>query len=504
MPAIAEVRHCPTLAELLEGMADPGATGALPISGVTINSREVQPGSLFLAVAGAQRHGAAFIDMAMERGAAAIAVEPAPEVEPLLRRSDAPVPIVSVPALRRMAGVIAERFYGEPSRSLAVTGVTGTNGKTSVTHFIAQATAVSEPVGLVGTLGCGLYGDLADSGHTTPDPVTLHAHLAAFRDAGCRKAVMEVSSHALDQGRVAGVRFETAVFTNLTHDHLDYHGSMEAYAEAKRTLLGVPGLRHAVVNLDDPYGRLWREQISPGVEWLGYSTAAESRDAALRASDIVAEREGLSFHLHTPWGQGRLKTRLLGRFNVSNLLAALGALVASGISFELALERLSQATTVPGRMERFGGADKPLVVVDYAHTPDALEKVLRALREHCCGRLWCVFGCGGDRDRTKRPLMGRVAEAFADRVVITNDNPRGEDPGAIIEAIKAGMQRPDAAQIIPERGDAIAQTLALAERGDIVLVAGKGHEAYQQIGTHKLPFSDRDEVGRLVGGASHG
>jgi UDP-N-acetylmuramoyl-L-alanyl-D-glutamate--2,6-diaminopimelate ligase len=314
---------------------------------------------------------------------------------------------------------------------------------------------------------------------------------------------MEVSSHALDQGRVNGVDFKVAVWTNLTRDHLDYHGDMAAYAIAKQRLFKAPGLRHAVINIDDDYGRELLATIPAGVQTIGYTLNATQHSTLntqhlLAGSDLQLTDAGIDLHVQSPWGEGRLQAGLLGRFNASNLLAALATLLALGVSFDSAVQRLGGVSTVPGRMERFGGGRQPLVVVDYAHTPDALEQALRALRGHCHGKLWCIFGCGGERDTGKRPLMGEVAEQSADRVVVTDDNPRGEDPIQIVADIMAGMRNPDAAYLRRDRTLAIAFAIEQSRPGDVILVAGKGHEDYQQVGTRRIPYSDRRSVATLL------
>lgn len=488
-----------SLGELLDGLADVGGACAVAVNGVSMDSRRVRAGDLFLACAGARAHGATHARDAVARGAVAVAVEPVAEEAV----TALPVPVVAVPRLRRRAGEVADRFYAHPSRDLAVVGITGTNGKTSVSLFIAAALGETAPCGVVGTLGAGLYGSLQDTGHTTPDPVTLHAALARMRDAGARWAAMEVSSHALDQGRVAGVRFACGVFTNLTHDHLDYHGTLEHYAAAKRRLFDLPGMGHAVINVDDPVGRSWLAHLPAPIEVIGYSLDGAAR-ADLTGEELRLGPDGLSMTLNFRGRRAPLATPLLGRFNAYNLLAAAGALVALGLPLDQVARRLAHAPVVPGRMERFGGAGRPLVVVDYAHTPDALENVLKALREHCRGRLWCVFGCGGDRDPSKRPVMGQVAESRADHLVVTDDNPRGEEPQAIVAAILAGMVRPRQAAVIHERGAAIAHALAAAAPEDVVLVAGKGHETYQEYRDGRRDFSDCAAVAHLLAGNAHG
>lgn len=486
------------LTDLLAGLVPVPVGLSLRITGLTLDSRKVQPGYLFLAVGGSRDHGAAYIAQALERGAAAVLVDAdaAPTPAPA-----AAVPLLAVPGLRGKAGTIAARFYGEPSRALTVYGITGTNGKTSVSQFIAQALSVDAPCGVIGTLGSGLYGALQATGHTTPDAVAVQEQLAVQRAAGAAAAVMEVSSHALDQQRVAGVAFDVAVFTNLSHEHLDYHGDMEAYALAKRRLFQSPGLRAAVLNLDDGVGARWYDELGADTACIGYGFGTVAQQAAgkvLCGSELVLNAVGLAFSVASPWGEARIASALLGQFNAANLLAALGALLAGGLPFDTAVQRLKQMHTVPGRMERFGTADQPTVVVDFAHTPDALEQVLEALRGHCRGTLWCVFGCGGDRDRAKRPLMGQLAEALADRVVLTDDNPRSENPWDIIEDIRRGMKEPDAVPVMRERAAAIRHAIDQAGPGDIVLVAGKGHETEQIIGTQVFPFSDREVVARCL------
>lgn len=487
----------------------------LEVGGITLDSRQVKPGYLFLAVGGTRQHGAHYIDQALRNGASVIVSEPTSEVMlpqgPLLADGRS-VPLLQVENLRLHIGLIAERFFGQPTDRMLVIGVTGTNGKTSVSHFIAQVLNSRAPCGLVGTLGSGLYGELGDiAGRTTPDAVTLHESFARMEADGAKQVVMEVSSHGLDQGRVAGVSFDVAVFTNLTHEHLDYHGDMQSYAAAKRRLFDMAGVRTAVVNIDDAVGRTWHSELAGKLERISYGL--EDGEAAklgikptLYGYDLKLHSQGLSLSVTSPLGEARLKTGLIGRFNASNLLAALGALLAAGLRFEDAIESLSQVETVPGRMERFGGEiGEPLVVVDYAHTPDALEQVLQAAGDHCEGHLWCVFGCGGNRDSAKRPLMGRIAEIYSDCVIVTDDNPRDEDPYLIIEAILKGMADPDRPYVIPSREAAIERAIALCHSGDVVVIAGKGHETEQEIAGKKYHFSDREVVARIIAeGVSRG
>jgi UDP-N-acetylmuramoyl-L-alanyl-D-glutamate--2,6-diaminopimelate ligase len=473
----------------------------MSVSGLSLDSRQVQPGDLFLACAGTVQHGVHFIAGAVANGAVAVALEPAADTEGL-NPNDFGVPVFWVERLHQVVSEVAARYYGNPSEKMKVVGITGTNGKTSISQFIAQAISQDYPCGVVGTLGSGLYGQLNSTGHTTPDAVTLQRSLAEMLDAGASHVAMEVSSHALDQGRVNGVHFDVAVYTNLSHEHLDYHGDMLSYAGAKHRLLEMPGLQSAVINIDDAIGREWLATMPEGVAVSSYGLAGgegESLNPSLFADQLGLDASGLGMCVHSGEENRVLQTKLLGRFNASNLLASLGALLALGYEFRDALTRLARTTTVPGRMEAFGGQGKPLVVVDYAHTPDALAHVLSALREHTERQLWCIFGCGGERDREKRAMMGRIAEQLADNVVITDDNPRRENPFSIIEDIVCGIENPDAVYINRDRAHAIAQTIGLSRKGDVILVAGKGHETEQQIGEQSIPFSDRSEVASLLG-----
>ena len=493
------------LSTVLQGLiAVPGALD-VEIHGVCADSRHVQAGDLFLACAGARAHGLDFSAQVLQAGAVAIVYEPPAAAHPALAAA-ASVPLLALPGLHEQLGLIAARYYQQPSQALDVIGITGTNGKTSCSQFIAQALdQAGARCGIIGTLGYGLYGELTAGERTTPDAVEVQHLLADMLMHGARYVAMEVSSHALDQGRVNGVNFQIAVWTNLTRDHLDYHGDMAAYAKAKQRLFMAPGLRHAVINLDDDYGRELLAAIPVGVQIIGYTLntttvqhIAPGTQHVVAGSDLRLTDTGIDLHVQSPWGAGRLRAGLLGRFNASNLLAALTTLLALGVPFDSAVQRLEHVSTVPGRMERFGGDRQPLVVVDYAHTPDALEQALRALRGHCHGKLWCIFGCGGERDTGKRPLMGEVAEQNADRVVVTDDNPRGEDPIQIVADIMTGMRNPDAAYLRRDRVQAIAFAIEQSRPGDVILVAGKGHEDYQLIGTRRIPYSDRLSVATLL------
>ena len=433
------------------------------------DSRRCAPGVAFFAYPGERADGRAHITDALARGASAVVWEK----KGFDWRNEWRVPNVPLADLKQQAGALAHEFYAKPSESMWVCGVTGTNGKTSSTQWLA---ALLGDCAVIGTLGAGFPGKLSAALNTTPDALETHSLLRDFLQQGARAVAMEVSSHGLVQGRVNGVRFDCALFTNLTHDHLDYHGSMSAYGEAKARLFEMPGLETAVLNLDDPFGVQLARRLKGKLRTIGYSL--EPRDAPVDQK-LVADAQ--------------LRIPALGRFNVSNALGVLGCLVANGIPLQKARELLAGLPPVPGRMQAVG--QEPLVVIDYAHTPDALENVLTALRpvaRERGGRLAVVFGAGGDRDPTKRPLMGAVAARLADRVLITSDNPRSEDPRAIIADIERGIAAPHASE--PDRARAIEIALASADPADVILIAGKGHETTQEIGGRKLHFSDEEQV----------
>ena len=489
-----------TLAELLAGFAEvPAELADRPVIGLAADSRRVRPGDVFFAVRGGNRHGLEFLEAVQAAGAIAVVWEP-PYAGPVPAAGSGS-PLLAMPDLRRNLGLIASRFYAEPSRHMAVVGITGTDGKTSCAHFIAQALSDTEagPCGLLGTLGLGVYGAVEPTLHTTPDVLAVQRWLAKLAADGRRYAVMEASSHALDQGRVEGVEFTVAVLTHLSRDHLDYHGTLEAYAAAKRRLFLSHRPRWAVLNLDDAFGRGIAADLRGAIPTTVIGYGLGERPARLErwvwSETLDLSPTGLRLGIRSSWGDGELQVGVLGRFNASNLLAALATLLALDRPLSEALTRLARTVPVPGRMERLGGElNQLLAVIDYAHTPHALEQVLIALREHGGPRLWCIFGCGGDRDPGKRPLMGAMAERWADRVIVTDDNPRTEDPNRIVSAILAGMQQPERAEVIRDRQTAIVQVLAEATVGDIVLIAGKGHEDYQIIGVERRPFSDRAVV----------
>jgi UDP-N-acetylmuramoyl-L-alanyl-D-glutamate--2,6-diaminopimelate ligase len=483
------------LDELLAGLAE--AAPPVQVAGLALDSRGVRPGEAFLACRGRSAHGLAHLDQALANGATVVLWEPGEGVAaPQLPRGIVGLPVAGLGA---QASLIADRFYGEPSAALRVVGITGTNGKTTCAYLLAQAaTHCGLPGAYLGTIGFGRPGQLQDAGLTTPDALTVQRRLAEARDDGAAMLSVEVSSHALDQQRVAAVRFDTAVLTNLTRDHLDYHGTLEAYAAAKARLFESPGLARRVLNCADPFGRELAARSSAAVA-IGYSAdpdhPAPHGAAWLNATAIETSATGLAVRVESHAGGGWLRTRLIGGFNAENLLAVLGVLLGWGVNFSRATEALAGCVAPPGRMQSFGGEhNRPLVIVDYAHSPDALDKALRAARAHARGRLICVFGCGGDRDPGKRPLMGGIAESLADLVYVTDDNPRSEDPALVRSQVLAGMRAPARAIEVGDRARAIAMAVATGQGGDVVLVAGKGHEDYQIVGRDVRHFSDREQV----------
>ena len=478
----------PSLSALLDGLALVPPAFDVAVPRLVADSRRVQPGDVFVALAGASTHGLKHADEVLAKGAAAIVFDaPAPPGVAVPARA------IGVKALRPHLGALADRAAGSPSAGLRVVGVTGTNGKTSTVQLLAQALErLGTPAGSIGTLGAGRVGRLVEGERTTPDVLSVHALLAALREDGARAVAMEVSSHALDQGRVDGVRFEVAVFSNLTRDHLDYHGTMAAYGDAKATLFAWPGLAAAVLNLDDGFGRMLAARVPAAMRWT--VSAAGAADARLRAESLALTGEGLRFDLVEGDARAAIASPLLGRFNADNLLAVAGTLRAMGFAFAEVARVLPRLDPVHGRMTRLGGGARPLVVVDYAHTPDALRQALASLRGHVRGALVCVFGCGGERDRGKRPQMAAIAEQHADRVIVTDDNPRSEDGDAIVAGILKGFREPARHAVIRDRRAAIRTAVAGAGRGDVVLLAGKGHEPYQDIAGLRHAFDDVAEA----------
>jgi UDP-N-acetylmuramoyl-L-alanyl-D-glutamate--2,6-diaminopimelate ligase len=486
------------LAELTAGLATvpPG----IMVSDVTADSRAVTPGALFLACRGRAHHGVRFAAEALTRGARAVLYETgdAPAEAGAPRAATAAF-IGGVANLSAHASTIAGRFFGRPSAQLTVAGITGTNGKTTCAWLLAQALeAAGRPAAYMGTLGFGRPPRLTPTEYTTPDAVSVQRQLAALRALGAECVGMEVSSHALDQFRVEAVRFNTAAFTNLTRDHLDYHGTMEAYGAAKARLFAFPGLAERVINIDDPFGAALAARDSAArLTVTTRNPAFVPRRAAqyVRAGRVRPDALGLAISIDSSWGAAELTVRLMGEFNVDNALTVLAVLLGWGVPLQAAVQALGRARAASGRMEMFGGeGGAPLAIVDYAHTPDALEKSLQAARLHCRGLLRVVFGCGGDRDAGKRPLMGSIATALADDVIVTDDNPRTEDPADIVAQIVAGAGQHTPLVIEHDRERAIRSSVARSGPADVVLIAGKGHEDYQIIGTVRRPFSDQAVV----------
>lgn len=463
------------------------------------DSREIKPesGGVFFAYEGDSADGRNYIAKAIENGAKAVVYESAGfEWNP-----EWTVAHLGVEGLKANAGPIADAFYGSPGRSMSIIAVTGTNGKTSTTQWIAQALSrLGQKTAVVGTLGVSIFKDgvsgaSEETGYTTPDQVQLQRILAGLHSKEVTYVAIEASSIGIDQGRLNGLTVDIALFTNFTRDHLDYHHDMASYKAAKRRLFDWPGLKHVVINLDDMMGQELAGELKPKMAVTGYSiNDADTDIPVLKAYDIRNRTQGDEFRIESPYGRAKIKTQLIGRFNVSNVLGVLGVLLATGIQWDAAVQSLAHLEAPPGRMQQMGGKEAPLVVIDFAHTPDALEKGLSTLRHVASdrnGKLWCVFGCGGDRDHGKRPEMGQKAES-ADVIIVTSDNPRSEDPKKIIEEIVSGMSR-DPIQV-EDRATAILMAVKQASRNDVIFVAGKGHEAYQEVKGVKRPFADTDHV----------
>lgn len=512
-----------------------------PLSGLCSDSRQVQPGDVFMAYPGLTTDGRLYIQDAINKGAIAVLSEYQANAQalPLMQ-----VPIIPYTDLQNTVGYIANQFYDKPSEKMHVMGVTGTNGKTSCTHFIAQIMQhLGKPCGVMGTLGVGLLGELRDltvnshkfqmtekhqqihhahninnihqNNMTTADAILTHQHLAWAYEHNISSMAIEVTSHALTQGRMNGVHFETAIFTNLTRDHLDYHQTLENYWQAKKRLFLDFNPKNSIVNLDDEHGlSLYKELKEQNKNVIGYTSntnhASDTNHTTQMSSEcmidthhciltqeVLFNEQGIQANIKTPWGVGNFHCHLLGKFNLSNLLAAIGALCLQGFSLNEVLNALPFLHNAPGRMTSLGGnisTKEPKVIIDFAHTPDALMMVLQALKSHCKGKLWCIFGCGGNRDAGKRPLMAEVAETFADWVIVTNDNPREENPDSIIQDILKGFSDKSSITVESDRALAIAYAIYHANPDDLILVAGKGHETYQIIGKEKIPFNDEAVV----------
>ena len=474
------------------------------INAVSTDTRSIKKNDLFIALPGSQYHGLSFLSQVVEAGAACIVfdINEQQRFAEQLECYRSQIKQLAVNNVREVAGIIIAHYFQSVSQSMQLIAITGTDGKTSVSRFIAQAlsavnTKSSEKVAVLGTTGNGIWGDLKTSTHTTADVLSMHQMIFSLAQQSAKTVVMEVSSHGLDQGRINGVLFDAAVFTNLSHDHLDYHKTLDAYAEVKRKLFFMPGLNAAVINLDDNYGRTLAKECKDRLSVWGYSTQSDFdswqdyTNYFVQTSSIKAVAHGFEVTIKTSKGEGELFISLLGTFNVSNVLAVLSVLLINDWSFESALKKLAGISPVPGRMEVIAVNNAVTVVVDFAHTPNALEEACKAVKAHFDGQLWCVFGCGGDRDRSKRPLMARVAEDYADKVVVTSDNPRTENPQKIINEVIAGFDNDSKVKVILDRRDAIAYAIEHAQINDVVLLAGKGHESVQLVAGKSYDFDDR-------------
>ena len=500
MNTAEEVLNSRPLVELIEGLVDlPTPSTALlsrQVTGIKMDSRLLQPGDLFVACFGRNHDARDYIDDAIKAGVLAILAESGDAWQGVQSRDG--VPVIAVDNLSAKISELASRFYGKPSNSVTVIGITGTNGKTSCSHFIAQALEASGvPTGVIGTLGYGRYNELKDTQHTTPDAVLTQKALAEMQKNQLQSVAMEVSSVGLHQHRVEAVEFDTALFTNLSRDHLDYHDSMENYADNKRKLFLTPGLRTAIVNLDDSYGLYMMDVVARHVKVYTYSLS--NHTATVYAKRIQLDRHGFNADIVTPYGEGTISCQLFGYFNISNVLAVLTTLISffektGTVDLEKLIELISNLRPVVGRMEIIGSSDELTCIVDYAHTPDGLKSALTAIRDHFDGKVWCVFGCGGNRDRGKRPMMGEIARAYANKLIITDDNPRNESGEEIINHILSGIEESSDVSVIRDRAKAIQFAIDSARSEDIVLVAGKGHENYQDVGGRRTVFSDANQV----------
>jgi len=476
---------------------------AIAIRDLSLDSRAVKSGDLFFACVGTKMDGRRYVDQAITAGAVAVLQEAEENQPMIIWRGD--VPIINVKRLNEQVSEIASAFYDHPSQKLFMIGLTGTKGKTSCSHLLANALMrLGRKSAVIGTMGSGIYGEPYDTSchQTTPDPIFVQALLHRFVNEKVDAVVMEASSHALHQHRVKAVDFKIGMFTNLTRDHFDYHETAENYAAAKHLLFEMPSLEAGVFNLDDPIGEQWAHEFKSHYKVCGYTLSA-SRCVddlwVVCARKIEFHARGFTLDLKTPWGEASVTCALLGAFNVSNVLAVIATLGLMGYSLAAIVETVEQFTTVPGRMQLIGGKHhQPLVVIDFAHTPDALEKALQAVRTHCRGKLICVFGCGGNRDRGKRPMMGRIAETLADQVIVTNDNIRFENPIVIVQDILAGCEHPEKIAVEHDRRAAIHRAIEQALPDDVILLAGKGHENYQVIGDQYLPFSELEIVEEVL------
>ena len=500
MDTAEQIQSRAQLIDLIQGLVEISTQANdlsdVTVSGLQIDSRQLQPGDLFIACFGRNHDARDFINDALKIGVSAVLAESGSDWQGIQILQGKPV--IAIDNLAAKISEIASRFYGRPSESLSVIGITGTNGKTSCSQFLAQIfNAIGYQCGVMGTLGYGIYGEMKETSLTTPDAVFTQMALAEMRQGNIDPVAMEVSSVGLHQKRVAAVRFDTAVFTNLSRDHLDYHEDMESYAANKRRLFTMAGLNSAVVNLDDPYALSMINAISSDVDVLTYST--KSKIASVHAESFELTRTGFVANINTPLGCGSISGQLLGYFNFSNVLAVVASLIAylprhRSVSIDEICERVSTLQPVTGRMEIVGDFDGVTAVVDYAHTPDGLASALRALQDHFDGDIWCVFGCGGNRDKGKRPIMGEIAEKNAHHVILTDDNPRNEQGDEIIQHILSGVSDASKITIQRDRAKAISHAIESAKSSDVILIAGKGHETYQETDDVRHIFSDANQV----------
>lgn len=468
---------------------------------MVLDSRIAAAGDLFVAILGHNSDGRDFIPQAIAQGVAAVIAEAEGKSVSGTVTTMHGVPVIYLDNVSVQLSQLAGRFYAQPGAALRLVGVTGTNGKTTTTQLLAQwSQLLGETSAVMGTVGNGLLNHVVPAENTTGSAVQVQQVLRDLLKQGATFAAMEVSSHGLVQHRVAALPFAAAAFTNLSRDHLDYHGDMENYEQAKWQLFSTHSSGQKIINVDDATGLRWLAKLPDAVAVSMEDNIPAGRAGQwLQARSVNYHDRGASINIDSSWGEGLLESPLMGAFNVSNLLVALATLLSLGYSLQELLATASQLQPVCGRMEVFSAPGKPTVVVDYAHTPDALEKALAAARLHCKGQLWCVFGCGGDRDKGKRPLMGSVAEQYADRLVVTDDNPRSEEPRAIVADILAGLLDAGRAQAIHGRAEAVTSAIMQAKPDDVVLIAGKGHEDYQIVGNQRLDYSDRVTAARLLG-----
>ncbi|OCH18496.1 UDP-N-acetylmuramoyl-L-alanyl-D-glutamate--2,6-diaminopimelate ligase [Aliivibrio sp. 1S165] len=471
------------------------------ISSMTLDSRKVTTGCLFVAIQGHAVDGRQFIPVAIKQGASAV-----------LAQSDEinktgtigfidQTPIIYLDALSIKLSAVAGRFYHAEQRKMQLVGITGTNGKTTISQIIAQwATLLGKPAGVMGTTGNGLLTDLKPALNTTGNPIEIQQTLSDLENIGAKLTALEISSHGLVQSRVNALNFDAAVFTNLSRDHLDYHGDMESYAKAKKLLFTTHNPTKSIINADDSVGVSWLKELPSAIGVsLNEKQLSFHSGKKVFATSVIYSTDGIQISLNSDWGSANLSVPLIGAFNASNILVAFATLLSLGydiLELEVAAPKLS---AVIGRMELFSSEGKAKIVVDYAHTPDALDKALQALRVHCSGKLWCIFGCGGDRDTGKRPMMARIAEQQADVIILSDDNPRSEDPGIITKDMLVGLNEPEAAKIIHDRFDACQYALSQAGENDIILLAGKGHEDYQVLANKTVHYSDRESAQKLLG-----